>query len=602
MGTFIPELLWDGTSWGGIKPPAILTATAEPKAGAVLVQWTDVPSATAYRVGRNGTDTGGAGPWSTEVPAGTFSLTFDKLTNGTPYTFTVQPLPDGKAVTVTATPVGTAPEPEPDPEPQPAVTLTAIADDGKITATWTYTGTAAVTGFTVGRNGTDASGFGAWSTEVGAAVRSHAFDKLVNGQEYTITVQPLPSGVPTTVKRTPSAAPVTETTVTGTTSPGSATINWRAVQDATGYRLSYTVGATTSTPVEVSASTLTRTFANLTNGQPHTFRVKPLPESLNSPEKTLTLTPQAASARRVPMVGRSGLPWNSLIFAGNDAKRTQFENWRRRPVDGAMAFQWKTWDNMGATSGWAPTTRGGDLRVICISPFAEGETMQSLNAGAYDGKIASWAQKIIGAGWNTDRVIIRLGWECNGNWYYWGWDRSSPEQYAAGFKRFVQRSRAAGLTNVRWSWNLNKGPQSYNSGYSWTRGYPGDDVTDVVGLDTYDAWTKQVDEASWRANTVGKNPGLEDVLAFVKQRGKLMAVEEWGICYDQNGQRVGGGDNPWYVRRMFQWLMANKDYIAYEVTYDDEGAPASLRHTLSNGYSPNAAAAYRAPFPNGWGG
>jgi hypothetical protein len=50
-------------------------------------------------------------------------------------------------------------------------------------------GASAVTGYRVARNGTDASGGGAWSATVPATVRSQVFSKLVPGQTYTLTVQ-----------------------------------------------------------------------------------------------------------------------------------------------------------------------------------------------------------------------------------------------------------------------------------------------------------------------------------------------------------------------------------------------------------------------------
>lgn len=521
MGVSIPELVWNGTSWGGVPPVTQSSVTAVAADGSVTINWTDVPGATAYRVSRDGVDANGTGPWSTQVAAGTFSFAFLGLVNGAAYQFGVQALPDGAVVNTTATPLAVLPPADPPPVVVPTVTLTTVIGSGFVTVNWTSV--AGATGYRVGRNGADTSGFGAWSTDDPATTSSRTFDKLVNGFEYTFTCQPLPSGAPTSIKATP------------------------------------------------------------------------LSSSGNPPP---TPPPVGGIVGNVPFVGRSGLAWNSLVFLGGSSDTyPAFESWRKRPVDGVMVFPSRyTYDQMGQTI----PRRSGDLMVWAVSPFGQGSGVNNAQvaAGGQDGNIATWASRLVAAGWNTNRTIIRLGWENNGNWYEWGWDRGGIEAWKGAYRRFVQQSRAAGLTNVIWNWCLNKGPQGYNSGYSWTLGYPGDDVVDVVGIDSYDYYTKQVDETSWRLNTVGRNPGLEDVAAFVRSRGKLMSVDEWGVCNDPNG----GGDNAWYVGRMFQWLKDNASIVAWEVTYDHDGAPSTFRHKLSNGQNPLAAAAYRKTWPYGWGG
>ena len=65
---------------------------------------------------------------------------------------------------------------------------------------------------------------------------------------------------------------------------------------------------------------------------------------------------------------------------------------------------------------------------------------------------------------------------------------------------------------------------------------------------------------------------------------------------------AGGNDNPFYVAKMFSWLKANSDVVAYDNTYDHDGAPAHFRHKLMGGVNPKAAAEYRKVYPSGWGG
>lgn len=96
-----------GGGGGGGAGPTVVTAT--PGDQQVLVEWTTVAGATGYYVERDGYDNVGTGPgWGTTDPYNATSRLFDKLYNGTLYTFTVTPqgvgYPGNTAVSDTATP------------------------------------------------------------------------------------------------------------------------------------------------------------------------------------------------------------------------------------------------------------------------------------------------------------------------------------------------------------------------------------------------------------------------------------------------------------------------------------------------------------------
>lgn len=576
-------------------PVLATNVTVVPLNTAVKVAWDDVPTATTYKVGRDGVDSTGYPAWSTEVSADTREHIFRKLVNDRTYNFTVEALPGGQPVTVQGTPVADSAVPA--PPSSPTLTATVVMSDGRGTLRWEYTGTAIPTGFLVGRDKTDVSGSPAWSTVVGPTVREHIFDRLINGTEYTFSAQMQPGGEPVAVKGTPNAGPVTETTVTGTSGDRTGAVTWTGVTDATGYRVTLFQGTTQVSTVNVAATERSYVFPNLTNGTSYSGRVKPLPDTLNSPEKSYAFTPAATVARKVPFIGRSGLTWNSLVF-GHGAQPSTFESWRKRPVDGVLMWPGRqTW----AELMWTPTRRPGDFMVWCVPPFPEGigGSNAKVAAGTYDANIRAFATNLINAGWNTNRTCIRLGWENNGTWYQWSWSNGGVEAWKGAFRRFVQQCRAAGLTNVTWNWCLNKGTQAYNVGYSWTTAYPGDDVVDVVGIDSYDMFTPSFTEAQWNANINGKNPGMNDVAAFCRAHGKLMSLDEWGPVHDV-GLPNYGKDNPTYIGYTFNWLKANADILAWENTYDDPGN-AGWRHKLSDGSNPQSAARYLQPWPNGWG-
>lgn len=495
---------------------------------------------------------------------------------------------------------------------QPAAAASTAVQSGSLhavvgsgTATLTWAGVVGATGYLVGRDGVDSTGYGAWSTVDPGSARSRTFNHLVNGRTYTLSVQAQPGGPRQTIGVTPHlATQAAFAPLTAVVGQGTATITWAGRPGSTGYLVGRDGVDSTGRGAWLKIDPRTarsRTFIRLVPGRTYTLYVKPLPTGT---KQTIRVTargaapapaPATPASERVPLVGKSKLPFNSIVF-GHSSQPSAFESWRGRPVDGVLYFPARnTWSDMGQL----PSRRPNDLMVYSIPTFPEavGGSNQQVAAGSYDADIRALATKMKAAGWNTERTVIRLGWENNGNWYQWGQDRGGAEAYKAAFRRFVTQSRAAGLTDVKWDWNQNKGPQAYNASVSWTTGYPGDDVVDVIGIDAYDAWRPSFTDAQWEANMLRRNPGLQEVADFARAHKKQMALDEWGVVHDA----YGGGDNPFYVAKMFGFLKANVDILAWENTYDDDGAPSTFQHKLSDGGNPRAAAQYRKAYPNGWG-
>lgn len=221
-----------------------LTAVAGSEPGSALVTWDldgDVPAKAQTRVARDGTDTGGTGAWRTFIKPTTKRFTFTRLKDQA-YTFTVAVKSGRKTLAqaeVTFT-IGTKPEPtpapqptptpEPTPEPEPTPSeptkpnpeldpdgqypkpeVRAVVSNvrseyvgpGRVRISWDITDT---TGHvTVGRDGRDNTGYGAWSATVPASTKNYEFTQLAG--EYTFTVDP-DNGDAVTLKVTVPVAPV----------------------------------------------------------------------------------------------------------------------------------------------------------------------------------------------------------------------------------------------------------------------------------------------------------------------------------------------------------------------------------------------------------
>lgn len=109
-------------------------------------------------------------------------------------------------------------------------------------------GGAAITGYVVGRDGTDSNGTGAWSTTVAASARSQNFTRLVPGRTYTLSVR---------AKSAAGLGPVATVKVTAATVPGAPVVP--ALSDGTwaaDFR-SFDVTVTWKPPVSDGGSAIT---------------------------------------------------------------------------------------------------------------------------------------------------------------------------------------------------------------------------------------------------------------------------------------------------------------------------------------------------------
>jgi len=183
-------------------------------------------------------------------------------------------------------------------------------------------------------------------------------------------------------------------------------------------------------------------------------------------------------------------------------------------------------------------------------------------------------------------AIVRVGWEFNGGWYIWRTDTAEKaEAYAGYFKQIVNTMRAVpGTDKLKFVWNPAMEPYWR---YSPDKAYPGDDVVDYIGVDVYDqCWAKDTypipDGASddeilerqkrtWNDVTNNeKSMGLPYWVKFAAQHGKPLVIPEWGVC--TRSDKHGGGDNPFFVEQMFNFIYNPANNVYFEC-YFDVGAP-----------------------------
>ncbi|MFF4582941.1 glycoside hydrolase family 26 protein [Streptomyces sp. NPDC001373] len=165
------------------------------------------------------------------------------------------------------------------------------------------------------------------------------------------------------------------------------------------------------------------------------------------------------------------------------------------------------------------------------------QVVQLIRAGAqgeYDRHFRRLAERLVELG-VSDTVVV-LGWEMNGTTYTHRC-APDPEHWKAYWTRVVNAMRSVPGQRFKFDFTPNRGSDAI----AWTRCYPGDDVVDVIGMDSYDQGPGRTFD-----DHISQPYGLQQHVDFAKAHGKQISYPEWGLFRN--------GDNPEYVRRMLRWI------------------------------------------------
>jgi len=126
-------------------------------------------------------------------------------------------------------------------------------------------------------------------------------------------------------------------------------------------------------------------------------------------------------------------------------------------------------------------------------------------------------------------VLFRPWHEHSGNWFWWGADKCTPEQYKQLYRFTVTYLRdIKGVHNILWSYS----PDKIKTHHDYFERYPGDEYVDILGLDYYhrpsesnEQFIKNVRSALdiISAHTVAHNK----VLALTETGYNLSPIPDW---------------------------------------------------------------------------
>ncbi|MFO1073291.1 MAG: hypothetical protein U1E17_11600 [Geminicoccaceae bacterium] len=305
----------------------------------------------------------------------------------------------------------------------------------------------------------------------------------------------------------------------------------------------------------------------------------------------------ASLAAMLPIEIRSGLPWAS----GSLNSGGPFEAWRGGRVEDVKTvfFGINDWQHMAASAGGLSYRLPQYQMIVALGmlPRSSAGQLAQCAAGQFDTQISAVTNGMLANGGQAAflagrPIIIRLGWEANntkgafpwrivGNGFTWRdcfrrWvDILDPKVDTDGNPATPPQRTG----RFRIVWNMaNKGTFEYPINNIW----PGNDYVDIVGSEFYDRCptVKNGDEAGWRLASNGRTASGSPVgpvawLAFARSKGKKYAVPEWGIggpnTVNCGASQDKGYDNPFVVRKMFEFFTANAGDIAFEAYFNGHG-------------------------------
>ena len=205
-----------------------------------------------------------------------------------------------------------------------------------------------------------------------------------------------------------------------------------------------------------------------------------------------------------------------------------FERIRKEAINhfdhgGMITLSWHLDNPLSEGTSWVADSLK-DIEKNTVAAVLKGGEKHELFLGWLD-KVADFLNSLETPYGVRVPVVFRPWHEHTGSWFWWGQDNCTAEQYKALWQMTAERLRDNGVVNALLAYSPGTEPDGDANKY--LERYPGDEIIDVLGLDSYcfapEADTLQI--ANY-AQTLDKNLGM--IAKIAKDHGKAMALTETG--------------------------------------------------------------------------
>jgi mannan endo-1,4-beta-mannosidase len=173
-------------------------------------------------------------------------------------------------------------------------------------------------------------------------------------------------------------------------------------------------------------------------------------------------------------------------------------------------------------------------------------------------KIASVVSNLKGSNGELIPIIFRPFHEFDGNWFWWGANYCSPEEYKAAFQFTVDYLKnTKGVHNILYAFSPDN---SYSTSTNYLSRYPGDDYVDLLGMDNYGDFNNQGQAGSDRANAK-----LKMISDLATAKVKIAALTETGYQVTATNPAI----NAWFSTYLYNALTANNIEISFVMFWNN---------------------------------
>ncbi|SFH11839.1 glycoside hydrolase family 26 protein [Pedobacter insulae] len=217
---------------------------------------------------------------------------------------------------------------------------------------------------------------------------------------------------------------------------------------------------------------------------------------------------------------------------------------------GVITLSWHLDNPLTGGSTWDTTQR----TVAAILP---GGVKHELFKTWLD-RAASFMRSLKGAKGESIPLLFRPFHELNGDWFWWGKNKTTPEEFINLWKFTINYLRnEQGLHNLIIVYNTN----SFADETEFLEKYPGDDMADVLSFDKYQF------TANSQAFITSTRAELEILVRLAKAKNKLSAFAETGY--------EAVPDPQWWTKTL--WPIVKDIPISYVLVWRNQGYMESIK-------------------------
>jgi hypothetical protein len=274
------------------------------------------------------------------------------------------------------------------------------------------------------------------------------------------------------------------------------------------------------------------------------------------------------------LVPSCGVLWGGAAGGFTDAPRDQaLKDWEKLSGRTATIFhQYHKGDEAFPTKAEIAMTRDpARPRVLLLNwKIAYGSTWAKVAKGEQDRRIDAFAARIKAT--YPEKFFLVLNHEPENDVVARpgsGWE---AKDFAAMYRHTIQRLRGKGLTNMV-NVMAYMGNEKWMSQSWWKDLYPGDDVVDWIGLDSYVSAEKGYYHYGMFADLLDRKgktgPGFYE-WATTRHASKPLMIAEWGV-YHRVGKVTDKSPGYRSVRPELAVRPAIKAIVHFDTARDDEG-------------------------------